>query len=545
MGTPLHLRSAGLLLAAVTLLPALAAAAQTPTATATVTYHDAPVRGYRVGDDFLMPLDQVTGLSWSASRKGNTVQLIAEGHTLSLPVRKIGDAECLSMKAIARGLDAFTNWLPGFDAYEMMAPVDQITARDGKFKAEARLPVRASVSMLTSPPRVVIDLDGARYSRGTRLGLDVGAKVEQYRPNTVRIVYELTTTPVTPTLPTTPTEKIDLNFLPVPAAPVVPTPWSPPDADSGDEDPNGTAPAAPPVGKIVDLRLAVQLDGPTATLLSLGSPTAALRARPTIRKPAPDVLEIVLPGLNGELSDLDDLKTEAVTKAESRIVGKDTVVRLELATAMGGEVWSDSRGVSIQLLRPAIANGKVAGKVIVVDAGHGGRDSGCKGGGLMEKNLTLAIAKYTAVELANLGATVLMTRKDDSYPTLDERSQLANRNRADLFISIHINSPGGNSPIGGTEIYYHMQDGIAKLLGECIMNGMQQTAKLPNLGVKSDRKLYRSGLAVLRNSKMTSVLVEVGFITNARDRGKMTSAAFQKGTAQAIAYGVQKFLGAK
>ncbi|RYG86070.1 N-acetylmuramoyl-L-alanine amidase [bacterium] len=200
-------------------------------------------------------------------------------------------------------------------------------------------------------------------------------------------------------------------------------------------------------------------------------------------------------------------------------------------------------------LDPTLASGdrerQGRGEVIVVDAGHGGRDSGCKGGGVMEKSLTLAIAKYTAAELANLGATVLMTRKDDTYPSLDARSALANRNRADLFISIHINSPGGSSPIGGTEIYYHMKDGIARLLGECIMSGMQQYAKLPNLGVKSDRILYRSGLAVLRNSKMTSVLVEVGFITNSRDRAKMTSSDFQKGTAHAIADGVQKFLGAK
>lgn len=514
----------------------LASAAQTPTATATITYHDAPVRGYRGGDDFLLPLDGVTGLSWSASRKGDKVVLIADGHTITLPVRKVGAAECISLKAVARELKAVTDWLPGYDGFELMAPIDAISARDGKLKVDARLPVRASVSTLSGPPRVVVDLEGARYSRSTKIGLDPGATVQQYRPNTVRVVYELGAAPASPTLPAAPTEKIDLDFFP--AAPPI-------QVDPSTTDP--TTPVQPPVrpGTLIDLRLGVELEGPTSTLLSLGAATGSLKARPTIRKPQPDVLEIVLPGLAAQIDDPESFHSEAVTGVASEVVGKDTVVRLTLASAMGGEVWTDARGVSIQLLRPAIANGKVAGKVIVVDAGHGGRDSGCHGGGLLEKNLTLAMAKLTATELANLGATVLMTRKDDSYPTLDARSELANRNRADLFISIHINSPGGNSPIGGTEIYYHMQNGISKLLGECIMAGMQQTAKLPNLGVKSDRKLYQSGLAVLRNSKMTAVLVEVGFITNARDRAKMTNAEFQRGTAKAIAYGVQKFLGAK
>lgn len=535
MGYPPLLRHAGALLAATTL--AAVAAAQAPTATANVTHHDAPVRGYRVGDDFLMPLDAVTGLSWSASRKGNTVQLIAEGRTLSLPVRRVGTAECLSLKAIAREMNAFTNWLPGYEAFEFMAPVDRITARDGKLKVESRLPVRASVATLLNPPRVVVDLEGARYSRSTKLALDSGAKVEQYRPNTVRIVYELPIPPVAPTLPPTPTEKIELDFFPV-VTPIVPT--TPAEERQQDLKPLIVT------GQPVELRLGVELEGPTATLLTLGSPTAALRSKPIIRKPLPEVLEIVLPGIIGEIPDPEAFHSEAVTKVESRIVGKDTIVRLELASAMGGEVWSDSRGVSIQLLRPAIANGKVAGKVIVIDAGHGGNASGCHHGSLYEKNLTLAIAKYAAVELANLGATVIMTRKDDSNPSLDARPALANRNAADLFISIHINSPGKGSPVGGSEVYYHKSNSISKLLGECIMAGMQKYAKLTNRGVKSDRVLHpKSGLAVLRGAKMSAVLLEVGYITNPTDRAKMTSPTFQKATGEAIAYGVQRFLGAK
>ena len=518
------------------------ASAQSPTATATIGYHDAPVRGFRAGDDFLLPLDAVPSLDWTASRRGDRVRLSAEGRVVDLPVRRYGTSDCLSLKTLAREIGALTDWLPGYDAFEMMASVDAVTAQRGAVSVSARFAVRPRFQVLSDPARVVVDIDGARVSSITQQNVESGVKVVQFRPNSVRVVYETSFFPVLPRLAPGPGATFSVDFTPRPAPPVAPS------VDPrGNADPRerATASQAPPflVVAPLDLRLGVELESPTATLLSLGTPTAALKTKPTIRKPQPDVLELLLPGLQARFPEGMPFDSKAVTSATSEIVGKDTLVRLQLAVPMGGEVWSDASGVSIQLLRPAIADGKIAGKVIVIDAGHGGKDSGCKFGGLTEKSLTLAIAKYASAELASAGVTVLMTRKDDSYPSLTARPDLANRNKADMFISIHINSPGSNSNPSGTEIYYHMQNGVSKLLGECIMAQMQKNAKLPNLGVKSDRILYNSGLAVLRGSKMPAVLVEVGFITNARDRAKMTDAAFQRATARSIAEGVRRFLG--
>ena len=545
-------RSGAIAATLATVLAATLAGAQSPTATATITHHDAPVRGFRQGDDFLMPLAAVGSVGWSAGGRGETVRLVAEERTMTLPVLRVGGTRCVSLKAVARELGALTDWLAGYDAYEMMAPLTSVTAKGGALSVRAKMGVVPRVQTLSNPTRVVVDLDGARYSRSTELSLEDGARIYQYRANSVRIVYEL---PFPPTLPE-PTERasarLDFQFDPdyrAPAPPVKATPykWTPPPVAPPDATPDEPSAPIAPSSDPVELRLKTELSGDTATLLTLASPTAALKAKPTIRKPQPDVLEIVLPGIVGRFPEDTDFSNGAVRSASATVSGKSTVVRLELTGAMGGEVWTDARGVAIQLLRPAIANGRIAGKVVVIDAGHGGKASGCTYGSLTEKSLTLAIAKYTSVELANLGATVIMTRKDDSNPDLVERPNIANRNRADLFISIHINSPGSdNRSARGAQVYYHKADGISKLLGECLMRYMVRYGGVVNSGVKSDSVLYKkSGLAVLRGARMPAVLVEVGFITNPGDRAKMTNPDFQRQIARSVADGVRLFLGDK
>lgn len=83
-------------------------------------------------------------------------------------------------------------------------------------------------------------------------------------------------------------------------------------------------------------------------------------------------------------------------------------------------------------------------KVIVIDSGHGGHDSGASANGLREKNLTLDIAKRLHTKLNKLdGVKAIMTRTSDEFLSLTERTNIANRNNADVFVSIHINSGGG------------------------------------------------------------------------------------------------------
>lgn len=503
---------------------------------ATITYHPEPVAGYRHGSDFYLPLANLAPLGWTASVQKDSVRIVTDESTYSLPLRRVQAHPCISLLELAKKTHADAKFAADYGNFNYMSPLLGVKGRDGKVLIETRVAVMPRVQTLSAPPRVIIDLEGARLSPKAIYDLGSGTKVEPYGLNCVRVTLPLSD-PDFSKMKLAPGSRLEFDFSPPP--PVVITP--PPVEQS--ENPS----VSPPNNGPNELALRVQVDGPMSTLLTLNSPTAALKGKPIFRKPEPDVLEITLPGVLAEFPAEFQSPTEAVRRISSETVGNSTRVRLELAAAMGGEVWTDAQGAVIQLIRPAIANGKIAGKVIVIDPGHGGIDSGCTFGSLKEKDLALMIAKDAVAELARLGVTVIMTRKDDSFPSLKARPDLANRNRADMFVSIHINSPGGrgNGP-SGTQVYYHRSDATSRLMGECIMKYMVQHGKMPNLGVRSDLTLHpQSGLAVLRDSRMPAVLVEVGFITNPADRARLVNAEFRRTAAQAIVRGIRLFLGDK
>src|SRR5699024_12766621 len=82
-------------------------------------------------------------------------------------------------------------------------------------------------------------------------------------------------------------------------------------------------------------------------------------------------------------------------------------------------------------------------KIVVLDAGHGGHDPGAQSGGLREKDLTLDIVKRTINKLKKYNVKVIATRTTDKFISLSGRANIANKNKADLFVSVHINSGGG------------------------------------------------------------------------------------------------------
>lgn len=91
-------------------------------------------------------------------------------------------------------------------------------------------------------------------------------------------------------------------------------------------------------------------------------------------------------------------------------------------------------------------------KVIVIDPGHGGSDPGAVGNGLVEKEITLRIAQNMEQYLSKYNAEVILTRKTDIYVSLSDRANIANKLKADYFISIHVNAGGGS----GFETYIHI-----------------------------------------------------------------------------------------
>lgn len=183
---------------------------------------------------------------------------------------------------------------------------------------------------------------------------------------------------------------------------------------------------------------------------------------------------------------------------------------------------------------------------ILIDPGHGGSDPGHESVNedhLPEKDLNLIIAKkfgtYLSERLSNV--TVLYTRTDDNFPTLDQRVEMANSKKVDYFISIHCNG-NPNTAIHGTESHVHtMTSHKAVRLAKTFEKEFSGKAGRRSRGVK-DTDDREHSLQVLKFTEMTSVLVECGFLTNVKEANYLNTAYGQDIIASALFRGMRTFL---
>lgn len=173
-------------------------------------------------------------------------------------------------------------------------------------------------------------------------------------------------------------------------------------------------------------------------------------------------------------------------------------------------------------------------KVIVLDPGHGGNDSGALNGSRYEKNDNLRMAKAVKALLQKQGHTVLMTREDDSNPSYEARIAVATKAKADLFLSIHRNS-FTNAIAKGIEIYARYSPHLADMT-----TILEELAKEPN---QANRGAKLGAYRVLYGAAMPAGLIEIGFISNAEDN-RLYDLHFDK-YAEAIARGICYALGEK
>ena len=174
-------------------------------------------------------------------------------------------------------------------------------------------------------------------------------------------------------------------------------------------------------------------------------------------------------------------------------------------------------------------------KLIYLDPGHGGKDPGAVNGRRHESDDVLKLSKAVKNLLEEQGFTVRMTRETDTYVSLEDRTEQANRAQADWFISIHRNS-FANAEASGVEVWiYPTKDaetnrGAKEVLDEIVQAGVQK-----NRGVK------KGDYHVCRETKMPAMLIEMGFITNATDN-QLFDSRFEQ-YAKAIAKGICKAAG--
>ncbi len=190
---------------------------------------------------------------------------------------------------------------------------------------------------------------------------------------------------------------------------------------------------------------------------------------------------------------------------------------------------------------PEYKTGPLRGTTVVIDPGHGGSSPGARGFGMLEKDLTLDISLRLHRLLLSAGVNSVLTREDDRFVALDARPQIANRLGADMFISIHINSTGGRRTWSGTQTYYHMNNATSRALAKAVQSALVETLNLPDRGVRSDRTLYRTGLAVLRYAQVPAILVEVAYINHPGDAALLAQPEFRQKVAEALFEGIRRF----
>jgi len=263
-----------------------------------------------------------------------------------------------------------------------------------------------------------------------------------------------------------------------------------------------------------------------------------------------------------------------VRRAEDKNAGDEPKLALEKRTVRKGvrkaEVPEDSMSLARQL--------GLNVKRIVIDPGHGGKDPGCNAsGGVKEKDIVLSIARILKKKIEEgIGCEVFLTRNRDVFLPLERRTAIANMEKADLFISLHINAHR-NRKISGLETYFlnmatdersvmvaarenatsekNISD-LQTILNDLMLNtkitessrlahevqeGMvswvrRKYTRARNLGVK------QAPFYVLIGAQMPAVLVETGFLTNRTERKRLLSKKYQESVAEGICAGIKTYI---
>ncbi|CCO09302.1 N-acetylmuramoyl-L-alanine amidase family protein [Desulforamulus hydrothermalis] len=179
----------------------------------------------------------------------------------------------------------------------------------------------------------------------------------------------------------------------------------------------------------------------------------------------------------------------------------------------------------------------MAKKLVVLDPGHGGKDPGAVGNSLLEKEITLMLARRVAKRLGFYDVAVKLTRDDDTYLSLEARAQIANNLKADYFLSIHVNAGGGT----GFESYiYNGPVSTLSVSYRSIIHSRIATF-LKNYGV-TDRGEKTANFQVLRQTTMPAALIENLFIDSAKDAALLKDEEFVKGLCDSITAGIVQAL---
>ncbi len=379
-----------------------------------------------------------------------------------------------------------------------------------------------------------------------------------------------------------------------PAAPITRTNPTPTRLSGG-----STLPPMPVTDGSASFGLPPKRSTSTPAQSAVARPRVVVTARPTTARPVPNTVTSATPDSSREVAALGD--TPGIVTATANPTSKPVVDRMGDRTAdrtdpstthrkRGTAAATDTTFPNAEPVTPPPptsdgqstlmrALGLKIGR-IVIDAGHGGHDSGTLGsGGIEEKDVVLDVALRLGKLLHDrLGAEIVYTRADDTFIPLETRTAIANKAQADLFISVHANS-SQDSSARGVEVYYlnftsdpeamqvasrenavssqrvnQLSDLVKKIalkdkidesreLATDVDQSLYSGLKKGNSGLK-DRGVKKAPFVVLIGANMPSILAEISFVTNPEDAAELEQPEYRERVAESLYNGIARYAGA-
>jgi len=392
-----------------------------------------------------------------------------------------------------------------------------VTFREG----EAKSPQRYFVDI--SPARLNSSLTSKEWTVDSKAIQKI--RVAQYDDSTVRVVLDGPTTRDVTTSNLKDPNRIVMDVS-VPGAP--PVPVTPPASKAI----TSAAPSTPPAAPATPPPSTVKVESATATPVASSSVVADVQDAP------------VAPAATPVVARQD--QNRVVTAAKPTSLGDRSLIR----------------SLGLKLSR------------VVIDAGHGGHDTGSIGPtGFTEKELVLDVAKRLKTLIEDqMGAEVVLTRDNDTFVALESRTQLANQEKADLFISIHANS-SPEKAVRGVETFFlnlntQSRDALATatrenaasekkihelqdILQKIVLNDKAdesrelakhvQTAMSTRTNAGSNRGIKQAPFVVLVGATMPSVLAEVSFISNPDEEKRLKTPEYRQKIAESLYQGIKSY----
>lgn len=278
-------------------------------------------------------------------------------------------------------------------------------------------------------------------------------------------------------------------------------------------------------------------------------PTRPAAKKPAVTQPSTPAKSTASAAQSSAVKQTEAAKTETkqttiTTKKETKQPEKDKAKAEAKSSAAPKAVPVSSKQTKIVGNGKFRTSGGLSGKIITLDAGHGGSDPGAIGSdGTKEKNITLAITKAVKELLEKKGAKVYMTRTTDvdvygpnasDADELQARVNVGEKYNSDLFVSLHINS-SVNKNVGGFSTYYYPKTSNDLRIAKSIQDQLTANFGVDDLGVR------QANFYVIKRISMPATLVEMCFISNEKELVLMKGKWFQNKTARLIAAGIEKY----